>query len=367
MPFPSNQYGELCDGCGEEANAENGDLSNWEELTRELDDEDYFDDRQQASDDHQNRIHGQPASVNSSPYASAQPLMTMTHRQTDAGFVSAFVIIDPQNPEFCLLPLQRLSYKPPGSDQTISAVWGPVVLPSYLMSGAQHSEAVASQQHQQQQPQQQQLQRQLQLQPLGLQTVGGPEIAVTRMSPDPMTLASTTMVWQDHRLLQQGSTSYFEELQPRPQTESDESSVRSQFLESTVEPLEDTLNFPLPPASISRYFGGRVHPGTATSITTETSKVPPPAAKRAQQQKPASKRKEKRTKLIRTSVDNGDDESRRQSSTATPKTLKPLTAYNYFFRDERDNIVDNVDSTQLPLPVSDFSPQKQQRLLHQHW
>jgi hypothetical protein len=51
------------------------------------------------------------------------------------------------------------------------------------------------------------------------------------------------------------------------------------------------------------------------------------------------------------------------------KLLKPLTAYNYFYRDERDNIVDGI-TTELdpfPNPVSDFSQSKLETLLHQRW
>jgi hypothetical protein len=51
------------------------------------------------------------------------------------------------------------------------------------------------------------------------------------------------------------------------------------------------------------------------------------------------------------------------------KLLKPLTAYNYFYRDERDNIVDGI-TTELdpfPNPVSDFSQSKLEALLHQRW
>jgi hypothetical protein len=49
--------------------------------------------------------------------------------------------------------------------------------------------------------------------------------------------------------------------------------------------------------------------------------------------------------------------------------LKPLTPYNYFYRDERDNIVHQIidDYDPLPLTVCDFSNNKMQRLLYQHW
>lgn len=49
--------------------------------------------------------------------------------------------------------------------------------------------------------------------------------------------------------------------------------------------------------------------------------------------------------------------------------LKPLTPYNYFYRDERDNIVLQISDEHdpLPPPVSDFSIEKMQHLLKQHW
>jgi hypothetical protein len=53
----------------------------------------------------------------------------------------------------------------------------------------------------------------------------------------------------------------------------------------------------------------------------------------------------------------------------TQLLLKPLSAYNYFFRDERDNIVFNFtnDNAPLALPVCDFTHTKMHALLYQHW
>jgi hypothetical protein len=49
--------------------------------------------------------------------------------------------------------------------------------------------------------------------------------------------------------------------------------------------------------------------------------------------------------------------------------LKPLTSYNYYYRDERDNIVRYIthEEDSFPSPVSDFSPFKMDTLLYQHW
>jgi hypothetical protein len=53
----------------------------------------------------------------------------------------------------------------------------------------------------------------------------------------------------------------------------------------------------------------------------------------------------------------------------TQLLLKPLSAYNYFFRDERDNILNNFtnDIDPLPPPVCDFTQTKMHALLYQHW
>ena len=56
-----------------------------------------------------------------------------------------------------------------------------------------------------------------------------------------------------------------------------------------------------------------------------------------------------------------------------PRLLKPLTAYNYYYRDERDNIVlgnsgsGDKDNDPLPPPVHDFSEGKRQKLLEDRW
>jgi hypothetical protein len=51
------------------------------------------------------------------------------------------------------------------------------------------------------------------------------------------------------------------------------------------------------------------------------------------------------------------------------KMCLPLSAYNYFYRDESENIVQGMSSPHdpLPSPISDFTPERQEKLLHQHW
>jgi hypothetical protein len=51
------------------------------------------------------------------------------------------------------------------------------------------------------------------------------------------------------------------------------------------------------------------------------------------------------------------------------RLLKPLNAYNYFFRDERDNMVRGkygADGS-LPQPIQDWSDEKKRKLLREHW
>jgi hypothetical protein len=49
--------------------------------------------------------------------------------------------------------------------------------------------------------------------------------------------------------------------------------------------------------------------------------------------------------------------------------LKPLTAYNYFYRDERDNIIGGMQTDGDPIPpaLSDFSETNLRRMLNQRW
>jgi hypothetical protein len=52
-----------------------------------------------------------------------------------------------------------------------------------------------------------------------------------------------------------------------------------------------------------------------------------------------------------------------------PTVCLPLTAYNYFYRHERDTIVQGMTHANDPLPPSvwDFTSEKKAELLHQHW
>jgi hypothetical protein len=51
---------------------------------------------------------------------------------------------------------------------------------------------------------------------------------------------------------------------------------------------------------------------------------------------------------------------------AKATVLKPMSAYNYYFRDERYNII-KWKGEGLPPPASDWSEERQRALLHEHW
>lgn len=59
----------------------------------------------------------------------------------------------------------------------------------------------------------------------------------------------------------------------------------------------------------------------------------------------------------------------RGENTKMLKLCKPMKVYNYFYRNERDNIVNGMKQPgdPLPPPVSDFSQTKFEKLLHQRW
>jgi hypothetical protein len=57
--------------------------------------------------------------------------------------------------------------------------------------------------------------------------------------------------------------------------------------------------------------------------------------------------------------------SNKKTGTKTTE-LKPMSAYNYYFRDERYNIL-RWKGEGLPPPASDWSEERQRALLHEHW
>jgi hypothetical protein len=79
------------------------------------------------------------------------------------------------------------------------------------------------------------------------------------------------------------------------------------------------------------------------------------------------------TKISVVSADSSFSETEEPVSALAPlkvtKMCIPLTAYNYFYRNERDNIVRNMKrpGDPLPDPDHDFSQSKQEELLYQRW
>jgi len=88
-------------------------------------------------------------------------------------------------------------------------------------------------------------------------------------------------------------------------------------------------------------------------------------------QAPPSQKKNKATTAAKHNHRNRDNVVQDdQENDNKPRLLKPLTAYNYYYRDERDNIVlgNSSDSSHdLPPPVHDFSERKRQKLLEDRW
>ena len=181
----SYSYETLCQGEGEADDDDDGDLgSQWDDLTKECDPEDYFGNRKQGvaiapADQQQTEewqrmqmlgnpsIGSQPLPLNqlqkrdgSSSFASVQPTENryqkhhqplLTSTGTGTGSVYAYVIIDPSSPESFFLPSQLLTYTPPGSDQVVSTVCEPGFLPFNLLSEPQQPVALPPEQLQQMQ------------------------------------------------------------------------------------------------------------------------------------------------------------------------------------------------------------------------
>jgi len=226
------------------------------------------------------------------PFASLQdkPQLHQQKPSSSAEFVSAYVVIDPTQPDRILVPHQLLTYSPPGSAEPLSVTWGPVVLPSSILMGTPafpSSKPIF-------QPQQQQQQH----------------------PPPPQ--------------------------KPRPRTlQASPNKKNQEFLGAgRVQGLPKPVPYP-----------------TATERASNERSVPSP--------KPAPRRRNSKAKQPpRSSTSLGGDDS--EDDGGKPRLLKPLTAYNFYYRDERDNIV-FASGNEVPPPVSDFSEAKRQRLLQDRW
>jgi len=241
------------------------------------------------------------------PFASLQdegpqlkPLQTQQQSSSHNEFVSAYVVIDPSQPDRILVPHQLLTYAPLGCSKPLSVTWGPVVLPSSVLmgtpavSGKSPPQPLPQLQHHQHQSQQQQQQK-----PSAVQTQQEPSAGFPMISPN---------------------------------------KANKQSLES-----------------------GRVE--TQLSMPVEESNAVASIKKAAQSPKtlPRPRKKKPKVKHPRPRPQGEDSED-----DGKPRLLKPLTAYNFFYRDERDNIV-LASGDHVPPPVSDFSDAKREKLLEDRW
>jgi hypothetical protein len=378
MPFRDNDSIEwMIPVDGGEPDYGDGDyLSQWDDLTKAFDSEDYFEDRNEAleltaSNPHPEKLnlplplHQPPAGAQQS-YASAPTTLTNGDpTMTLGGFVSAYVIIDPRNAATVFLPKQLLKYSPPGTEQSLSAVWGPVVLPSSLLSAPQQPSVMPLSQQQQQQP-----------------SDGFPQFTASASMP-----ATASVAFHTDSSINNIASSMGGQTIPRQDARfsyahaaDDSSGGHSDFLTSTVEPLQETMHLPpTQPQDASSIFNhGSNNMGTLTALSFGAF----PAAAAAIANAPVARNKRARQtttspETVKKPKNKGNHGDLQPPQPLSSRLLKPLTAYNYFFRDERDRIVEgtttatrdnnNDDAVRLPSPVRDFSDSKQEKLLKQHW
>lgn len=217
-----------------------------------------------------------------------RPCPNTNHEQTllpSDDFVSAYVVIDPSQPDQILVPQQLLTYTSPGATEPQTISWGPVVLPSSLLD----------------------------------------------------TSVSSTVTKQEiqHRQAATLPASPYQEFSGLVDASLDK-------IVSGSEPNDELLHTP---AALN--YAKKIGKGQSLSSKIVT----PPTHKKTG----GSKRRRK---------SDTDSEGGRHGK---PRLLKPLTAYNFYYRDERDNIVLATTGDPIPPPVSDFSEAKSQKLLADRW
>ena len=198
--------------------------------------------------------------------------------QPSEDFVSAYVVIDPSQPDRILVPHQLLTYTPPGTTEPIAISWGPVVLPSSLLK-----QCPINQEHPQ----------------------------------------------RSHQ------SALLQELPRFVHSSLDNANKNKEA--SRSERNHETL--PLPHSVTSAKIRGK----TQSSASTLTQK--------------------RKGRPKRTRIPNANDA---ETGNGKARVLKPLTAYNFYYRDERDNIV-LATGDEIPPPVIDFSEAKRQKLLEDRW
>jgi hypothetical protein len=291
-----------------------------------------------------NRMMGYPHSVFApSIQASNSATIGATGQQFVEENVPAYVIVNPAHPESFFLPMQLLTYQ--ATDGPQSVVWGPVSLPSHLLP---------NQQSQQLHNHQSQLNNQ------SLNADSDTKLARSMRDPESTVDACAMRDEHDDQLQQNLSikpkgkltlTSTFEPIGFQKTPSSDSSTMNQSPLSSAAfqHHLEASWG-----GEQSMPAGGFSSLSSATgaggfSISTQDRAAEPSKAS-------TSNCPKKRTPMAH---------SESETTGMTP-VLKPLSAYNYFFRDERDNIV-NWQGEGLPPPVQDWTGDKRQALLNEHW
>ena len=203
-------------------------------------------------------------------------------------FVSAYVVIDPSQPDRILVPHQLLTYMPPWSTEPQTISWGPVVLPSSLIDTCISS-----------------------------------------------TTEQDLLHWQAASL----PPSSHQEFPELVNAKLDDACLDKVVSDS--EPNDEKLHIPVALHSTKKI--GQVQSSTMKIVTLPTRK-----------KKECAKRRRK------------SDTDREGGHDGKPRLLKPLTAYNFYYRDERDNIIFATGDL-IPPPVSDFSEGKSQKLLEDRW
>jgi len=234
-------------------------------------------------------------------------------------FVSAYVVIDPSQPDRILVPHQLLTYTPPGCSEALSVTWGPVVLPSSLLSASSSIE-------------------------FPTQATAPPP-----QQQSPSLPAAASQQQQEQEQEYQASSVH-------TQLDNTKNTSDTSDKEPTGSNRDDeTLPMPCPLAASSS-AAAQKRAQSSDLTTTKTLASPPTNRKKSKTCRA------KRSRAASSEATDGNE----LDAYGEPKMLKPLTAYNFYYRDERDNIC-LATGDEVPPPVSDFSEAKRQKLLGDRW
>lgn len=253
---------------------------------------------------------------------------------TTAGHVPAYVVVDPANPENIYLPMQRLSYR--DADGPRSIVWGPVVLPIHLLSGSESlrldnlpsrpTSATEAPLYESS------FEKSWSPHNFLASTVVDDHVNMNELSPT-MPNRQLALIASPFGLIHHETMPSFD--LPLLDLPSSHGNSTSELGQHSAPSIDDSSLW----LSGTGYGQGTVKP------TKSDSKSPLPSARKKQSRK---------TQMDSTNNNSG------------PRILRPLTAYNYFFRDERDNIV-TWKAEGLPPPRQDWTDEKRRALLEEHW